>query len=93
MADQDLTCKDCGAVFAFTEGEQQFFAERQLSAPQRCKECRKQRKTVRASGQRWPATCAQCQAACEVPFEPKPNGRPVLCDNCFKASRSMRQAA
>lgn len=29
------------------------------------------------------ATCAECNASCEVPF--KPNGRkPVLCSNCFK---------
>lgn len=31
------------------------------------------------------AICADCGAACEVPF--KPNGkRPVLCSNCFKGS-------
>jgi len=29
------------------------------------------------------ATCAQCNATCEVPF--RPNGsRPVYCSNCFK---------
>ncbi len=33
------------------------------------------------------AICADCGAACEVPF--KPNGkRPVLCSNCFKGSDS-----
>lgn len=26
MADKTLTCKDCGAEFVFTEGEQQFYA-------------------------------------------------------------------
>ena len=28
MADKTLTCKDCGAEFVFTEGEQQFYAEK-----------------------------------------------------------------
>ena len=28
MADKTLVCKDCGADFVFTEGEQQFYAEK-----------------------------------------------------------------
>ena len=28
MADKTLTCKDCGAEFVFTAGEQQFYAEK-----------------------------------------------------------------
>jgi len=33
--------------------------------------------------ERFQATCAQCNAVCEVPF--KPNGKkPVYCRNCFK---------
>ena len=31
MADKTLTCKDCGAEFVFTEGEQQFYAEKKCS--------------------------------------------------------------
>lgn len=35
------------------------------------------------STERFQATCAQCNAVCEVPF--KPNGKkPVYCRNCFK---------
>ena len=30
MADKTLTCKDCGAEFVFTEGEQAFYAEKDL---------------------------------------------------------------
>ena len=37
MADKTLTCKDCGAEFVFTEGEQQFYAEKGFTnEPQRC---------------------------------------------------------
>ena len=30
MGDKTLTCKDCGADFIFTEGEQAFYKERVL---------------------------------------------------------------
>jgi len=40
--DKSLICVECGAEFAFTAGEQEFFEQRGLSAPpKRCKECRK----------------------------------------------------
>ena len=48
MADKTLVCKDCGADFVFTEGEQQFYAEKGFdNEPQRCPDCRKARKAVR----------------------------------------------
>lgn len=33
--------------------------------------------------QLYPATCAQCGDACEVPFKPN-NKKPVFCRACFK---------
>lgn len=91
MADQDVTCRDCGAVFTFTAGEQEFYSSKGLSAPQRCKSCRAARKTQNG-GQRemHDAVCAQCGQACQVPFKPRPveeGGKPVLCKACFQASR------
>ena len=48
MADKTLVCKDCGADFVFTEGEQQFYAEKGFdNEPQRCQDCRKARKAAR----------------------------------------------
>ena len=48
MADKTLVCKDCGADFVFTEGEQQFYAEKGFdNEPQRCPDCRKARKAAR----------------------------------------------
>lgn len=48
MADKTLVCKDCGADFVFTEGEQQFYAEKGFdNEPQRCPDCRKARKATR----------------------------------------------
>lgn len=91
MADQEITCRDCGATFIFTEGEQEFYASKDLSAPQRCKECRAKRKDERmANRQMHPAVCAECGADCEVPFKPRPveeGGKPVLCKECFMKQR------
>lgn len=45
MADKVLVCKDCGKEFVFTEGEQQFYAEKGFTnEPVRCKECRSAKK-------------------------------------------------
>ena len=46
MADQQITCSDCGDAFVFTQAEQSFYAEKGLTtAPKRCKACRAARKT------------------------------------------------
>ena len=43
--DKTLTCRDCGASFVFTTGEQEFFASRGFTnEPSRCPECRAARK-------------------------------------------------
>jgi CxxC-x17-CxxC domain-containing protein len=93
--DQNLTCVDCGAEFAFSASEQAFYAERGFSAPKRCKPCRAAAK-ARAGGGGAPGggaprgertmyqtTCAQCGADTEVPFRPT-GTRPVLCRTCFR---------
>ena len=39
--DKTLKCKECGAEFVFTAGEQEFYAEKGFqNEPQRCKACR-----------------------------------------------------
>ena len=45
--DKTLKCKECGAEFVFTAGEQEFYAERGFqNEPQRCKACRDARKNA-----------------------------------------------
>ncbi len=96
MADQQLQCRDCGQNFTFTEGEQQFFASKNLSAPQRCKDCRNARKAERTTDRvMHDAVCGKCGSQCQVPFKPRPveeGGRPVLCKACFDAERGSRMA-
>lgn len=40
-----------------------------------------------ADKQMFRATCDQCGQGCEVPFRPT-GGKPVLCSNCFAATKS-----
>jgi hypothetical protein len=48
--DKTLKCKDCGADFVFTAGEQAFYAEKGFqNEPTRCKDCRLARKNDRNS--------------------------------------------
>ena len=47
MEDRTLVCKDCGAEFVFTVGEQEFYKEKGFTEPFRCKECREARKNAK----------------------------------------------
>jgi len=50
VADKTLTCSDCSMEFAFTEREQDFYAEKGFSEPRRCPSCRASRKAARSGG-------------------------------------------
>lgn len=50
MADKTLTCRDCGTTFTFTEGEQDFYAQKGYSEPARCPDCRAAKKASRNDG-------------------------------------------
>lgn len=89
--DKVLNCRDCGADFTFTAGEQEFYAEKGFeNEPSRCPSCRalkrQQRNGFRGERQMHPAVCAECGAETEVPF--KPSGeKPVYCRDCFQSKR------
>ena len=85
MEDKTLTCKGCEAEFTFSTRDQQFYAEKGFeNEPQRCRDCRAQRKTTRSRSQRevFDATCAQCTIATTVPFKPRGDS-PIYCRECF----------
>lgn len=95
MPDLEITCAECGNSFEFGEREQDYYRERGLSHPKRCKPCRDARRanfgTGRQGGserERFEIVCDQCGKADSVPFKPQ-SGRPVLCGNCFSASRAQ----
>ena len=106
--DKTLTCRDCGQSFAFTTGEQEFFASKGFTnEPSRCPECRADRKSREGSGGRgyasgggyerreremFPAVCSQCGKDTQVPFQPRTD-RPVYCSDCFATQRGERSYA
>ena len=96
MPDVEISCAECGNTFPFTEREQEYYAEKNLSQPKRCKTCRDARRSNFGGGgsrgaggerQRYEITCDQCGKTDSVPFKPSA-GRPVLCGECFSASRA-----
>ncbi len=47
MTDKTIVCKDCGAEFIFTAGEQEWFKEKGFTnEPVRCKACRDKKKAA-----------------------------------------------
>ena len=91
--DKTLVCKDCGAEFVFSAGEQEFYAEKGfMNEPTRCRNCRNARKATRNGGntqqrEMYETVCAECGAATRVPFVPKTD-RPIFCSECFAKKRS-----
>ncbi|HHY98065.1 MAG TPA: zinc-binding protein [Firmicutes bacterium] len=88
--DKVLKCRDCGAEFVFTAGEQQFYAEKGFqNEPTRCRDCRSARKRGRSEGgprEMYTVTCSACGREAQVPFKPR-NDRPVYCKDCFDSMR------
>jgi CxxC-x17-CxxC domain-containing protein len=99
--DKSLQCSDCGTTFTFTADEQEFFASKgYTNEPKRCPSCRQAKKTERygntgsGSGyssrrQMFPAVCAECGKATEVPFEPR-GDKPVYCSDCYRKIKPSR---
>jgi len=89
--DKTLKCRECGATFVFTVGEQAFFREKGLmNEPQRCPSCRAARRRERSgTGARemHPVVCAECGIPTTVPFVPR-NDRPVYCNACYDRIRA-----
>ncbi|HWE63268.1 MAG TPA: zinc-ribbon domain containing protein [Chloroflexota bacterium] len=101
--EQTLTCRDCGQAFAFTAGEQEFYAARGLTnTPGRCPSCRAARKAGGSYGggrssdrggysDRAPREMheARCDSCGGVARVPfVPRGdKPVYCSDCFSRSR------
>ena len=95
--DKSLQCSDCGATFTFSAEEQELFQSRgYVNEPKRCPSCRQARKSQRygssgygSSRQMFPAVCAECGKATEVPFEPR-GDKPVYCSDCYRKMRPSR---
>ena len=82
--DKELVCKDCGATFIFTAGEQEFYAEKGFqNEPKACKACRNAKKAAgKTPRELFVGQCAGCGKEAKVPFQPK-DDRPIYCSECF----------
>ena len=91
--DKTLKCKECGADFIFSAGEQEFYAEKGFqNEPQRCKACRDARKNAaKPAREMFIATCASCGGEAKVPFQPT-EGRDVYCSECFAKMKEAEEA-
>lgn len=100
--DKTLTCVDCGQQFVFTAGEQEFHATKGFTNdPKRCTSCRQNRRAERGGGsygsgggyrerrELFPAVCAECGKATQVPFQPR-GDRPVYCSDCYSKQSGSR---
>jgi len=101
--DKTLTCRDCGQSFTFTQGEQEFFAQKGFTnEPTRCPDCRSARKARSgdsysggyASGGGYDRPQRQmypavCSSCGKDTQVPfQPRGdKPVYCSDCFATQR------
>ncbi len=94
FADKTLTCRECGAEFVFSAGEQEFFQSRGLlNEPGRCPACRAARRrgfVPRSEREHHSIVCDACGQEAMVPFQPR-GDRPVYCNECFIKMKEQGQ--
>ncbi len=87
------------------EEQEQFASRGYANDPKRCPSCRQERKVRqsvnsgssyrngnygnRPQREMFPAVCAECGKATQVPFQPRED-RPVYCSECYNRVRSRR---
>ncbi len=104
LEEKTISCYECGNSFVFTvEEQQEFLGKGYANSPKRCPACREARKQrqmnsgkyrtiqpgFRSERKLFPAVCAQCGKATEVPFQPR-EGRPVYCRECYTSQHAAK---
>lgn len=94
FVDREVLCVDCGAMFVFSAGEQEFFRDKGFThEPKHCRLCKAKRASGRAGHRiETHVTCSECGNVTTVPFKPT-QGRPVLCATCFRRMKDSAVAA
>ena len=82
--DKTLQCKDCGADFTFTAGEQEFYHEKGFeNEPLRCVPCREAHKKQIRQNREWhEGICSNCGGPARVPIKPTQD-RDIFCSDCY----------
>lgn len=82
--DRILQCKDCGADFTFTAGEQEFYSQKGFTnEPKRCENCRDTKKNALKVREWFTTVCSECGGIAILPFQPYKE-RSVYCAECFR---------
>jgi len=90
-------CMECNDTFELNEGEKDFFVQRGLELPKRCKPCRVSRKQQLNGNHvdsNEPTTsltyidCDNCGREAKVPFKPQPN-RKAYCRVCWNGVKNV----
>ncbi len=83
MEDKEIVCRECGAAFVWTAGEQEFFEKKGLTnIPSRCPICRKKRDVKHSFANEFDVVCKICGKKAKSPFKPE-NAEDVICHECF----------
>ena len=94
-------CIECNTDFELNEGEKNFYVQRGLDLPKRCKPCRDSRKqqingnsTVSNDSDPVLSTiyCDNCGREARVPFKPQAN-RKAYCRVCWNGIKNVGVAA
>ncbi|MDD5509631.1 MAG: zinc-ribbon domain containing protein [Dehalococcoidales bacterium] len=75
--DMNLTCRQCGREFVFSETEQDFYNLKGFLPPSRCRECRSLASVAENHNHNHNHSCAQCGTKLE-------KEAPVFCTACLK---------
>jgi len=88
---------ECNSTFEVNEGERDFFIQRDLTLPKRCKPCRVSRKQ-QINGNNTVSNesnsvlseiyCDNCGKEAKVPFNPEPN-RKAYCRVCWNGIKNV----
>ncbi len=92
--DKTLLCRDCRQAFTWSAGEQEFYANKDLTnEPKRCPNCRISVRLLREGKDTdygAQVACHECGRETRLPF--KPTGvRPVYCQKCFHEKKMEAQ--
>ena len=92
-------CVECSEEFQLTEGEKDFYIQRDLVLPKRCKSCRVHRKqnaqqevivngTSNTNPSLFEIYCDNCGRDAKIPFPPEPN-RKAYCRVCWNGVKNV----
>ena len=82
--DKTLVCRDCGAEFVFTAGEQEFYQQKGFTnQPSRCPDCRRAAKAGRG-GSSSPRGNSSSGGGGDYGFRAERTMHPAVCSACGK---------